>query len=91
MVLGATAVRIEVDDDNFAYGASGALDLIDPTYVEVLTAPEVRFIRLAGPEMRSYLATRVVVSARDIAVAIIDEADRFFFVVARRVAFTRTR
>lgn len=37
--------------------------------------------------MRSYLATRVELSPEDIAVAIIAEADRFFFVVARGIAF----
>jgi hypothetical protein len=56
---------------------------------QVRTAIEARFIQLAGPAMRSYLATRVELSSEDIAVAIIDEADRFFFVVARGIAFTR--
>ena len=89
--LGATAVRLECDDDSFADGPSGVLELIAPTYVEVPTAIEARFIQLAGPAMRSYLATRVELSSEDIAVAIIDEADRFFFVVARGIAFTRTK
>jgi hypothetical protein len=91
VVLGATAVRLELDDDNFAYGPGGVLELIAPTYVEVPTAIEARFIQLAGPAMRSYLATRMALSSEDIAVAIIDEADRFFFVVARGIAFTRLR
>jgi len=64
--------------------------LIGPRYVELATEIEVRFIRLASPEMRSYLATRVALSTSDIAVAIIDENDRFFFVVASGIAFTRT-
>jgi hypothetical protein len=38
LVLCTTAIRLEVDNDRFAYGASGVLDLIGPTYVDVATA-----------------------------------------------------
>jgi hypothetical protein len=78
------------DDDGFAYGARGALALTAPTYVELSRELEPRYIRIAGPAVRSYLATRAALTARDVVVAIVDEADRFYFIVARGVAFTRT-
>lgn len=90
VALGENVVRFEVGDDISLDGVSGALELSTPSYIELSTEIEPRNMQLAGPEMRRYLATRVDLGAHDIAVAIIDTADRFFFVVARGVTFTRT-
>jgi hypothetical protein len=84
-------VRLELDDDAFAYGPSAALDLFDPSYVELSAVLEPRFIRLADPPARDYLGTRVEVSALDIAITVIDDTDRFYFVVARRLSFTHSK
>jgi hypothetical protein len=81
-------IRIELDDDAFAYGPSAALDLFDPSYVELPAVLEPRFVRLADPPARSYLGTRVELSALDIAITVIDQSDRFYFVVVRRLSFT---
>jgi len=89
--LGANAVRIEFDELNFMYGPSAVLELIAPRYVELSTEIEVRYIRVAGPAMRSYLATRMKLSSKDIAIVLIDEVDRFFFVVACGIKFTPTK
>jgi hypothetical protein len=50
---------------------------------------EPRFIRLAEPPARNYLGTRVELGAGDIAITVIDDTDRFYFVVARRLSFTK--
>jgi ABC-type transporter Mla subunit MlaD len=49
----------------------------------------LRYVRLAGPEMRSYLATRVELDSTSIAVVIIDELYRFLFVVGRGIEWVR--
>jgi len=91
VVLAADHVRIELDDDAFAYGPSAALDAFQPTYLEVPATFEPRFIQLAASAGRSYLATRVDVSSRDIAVAFIEDEQHFYFIVANRISFTRLR
>jgi hypothetical protein len=69
--------------------ASAVLDLLAPTYVELPMELELRFIQLAAGTARNHLASRVEIGASDIAVAIIDDEDRFYFVVARHVSFER--
>jgi hypothetical protein len=91
LVFAADHVRVELDDDAFAYGASAALDAFHPTYLELPATFEPRFIRLAEPAARAHLATRVDISSRDIAVAFIDDERRFYFIVANRIAFTHLR
>jgi hypothetical protein len=91
LTLVADHVRVELDDDAFAYGASAALDVFDPSYLELPTSFEPRFVQLAAPAARAYLGTRVEISGRDVAVAFTDDERRFYFVVASRVAFTRLR
>jgi hypothetical protein len=73
------------------YGACAALDLFDPSYVELPAELGPRFIRLADPPARNYLGTRVELSALDIAITIIDDTNRFYFVVVRRLSFTDLR
>jgi hypothetical protein len=84
-------VRLELDDDGFAYGPSVRLDALDPRYVELPMALALRFVRLADLAAREYLATRVDLTALDIAIALIDESDRFYFVVAGGLELTRRR
>jgi hypothetical protein len=84
-------IRIELDDDSFAYGPTAALDLLEPSYIEMVAVLAPRFIRLAEPAARDYLGTRVELGALDIAVTFIDDTDRFYFVVARRLSLTLLR
>lgn len=68
---------------------SAALDARDPVYVELPVAFEARFVRLADDKARGYLGSRVDLAATDIAVALIDDEARFYFIVARRFSFRR--
>jgi hypothetical protein len=89
VVLATDHVRVELDDDAFAYGPSAVLDAIDPSYVELPARFDPELVELASPAARAYLATRVDLSSRDVAVAFFDGERRFYFVVACRVVFTR--
>jgi hypothetical protein len=85
----ADRVRLELDDDAFAYGPSATLEAFDPSYVELPAELDVAFVRLADDAARRYLGTRTEMTSRDIGLTIIDDARRFYFVVARRLAFTK--
>jgi hypothetical protein len=84
-------VRLELDDDNFLYGPSATLEAFGPGYIELPTGLEPRFVRLADAAARRYLATRTEMTSRDIAVMIIDDERRFYFIVAASLAYTNHR
>jgi hypothetical protein len=48
-------------------------------------------VLLASATARSYLASRTELTANDVAVTIIDDENRFCFVVATRISFRRVR
>jgi hypothetical protein len=85
-VLRSDAVRIEFDDNQFEFGPIWYVDVLTPTYIELPTTFRPRYVQLASAAARDYLAGRVELGARDIAVAIIDDKRRFFFVVGSAVA-----
>jgi hypothetical protein len=84
-------VRLELDDDNFAYGPSATLEACEARYIELPAGLEPAFVCLADAAARRYLGTRTEMTSRDIAVMVIDDERRFYFVVAARLAFTRHR
>jgi hypothetical protein len=47
------------------------------------------FVRLADDKARAYLKSRIELTSRVIAVALIDDEGRFYFIVASRFSFTR--
>lgn len=84
-VLRPDAVRIEFDDNDFEFGSLWQIDILTPTYVELPMTFTPRFVQLASAAARDYLASRVELGARDVAVAIIDDDNRFYFVVGSAV------
>ena len=84
-VFRENAVRIEFDDNHFESGPLCHVEVTAPTYVELPMTFQPRVVELASAAARDYLAGRVELGARDIAVAIIDGEGRQFLVVGSAV------
>ncbi len=70
-----------------AYDRDTVATFVQPSYVElqIQDGIDIRFIRLADAQESAYLATRTELSARHIAITIIDETRRFGFVVCHAI------
>ena len=77
---------IEGDDDGFAYGRQVELTFSAVGYLELPAAWDGKSLRLADSAERDYLAGRHELTARTIAVRIVDSARRIYFVTCEQLA-----
>jgi len=67
--------------NDFAYGADVKLELHEPSYVELPMLLSPDDVHLSTPAERAYLATRVDITAVDIALTFVEKPDKFYFAV----------
>ncbi len=79
MVRAVPDVVVEGDDDCFAYGHFVELHFTDVEYLEMPRAWGGKSFRLANDTERAYLGTRTELGEQTIAVRIVDDEDRIYF------------
>jgi hypothetical protein len=83
---GHEAVIIEGSNYGFLHGAMQEMVVREPRYVELPTRFSPSAVRLADQHERDYLTTRIDdLTARDVAIAIVAQPARFYFVVGASV------
>jgi hypothetical protein len=88
--LSEDALVIEGDDAAFEYGHERELTIQAPSYLELSLRFDLKHMRLSTDEERAYLHShKATLSEREIAITVIDEEGRFYFVVGASISRTR--
>ena len=78
-------LRLEFDNDGFSYGAWSFLEVASPEYVELPTRFGFFSCALSSNLERDYLATRVHLPSDSVALTLVGDSRRFFFVIGSDV------
>jgi hypothetical protein len=80
------AVIIEGSNYGFRHGAMQEIVVREPRYIELPTRFSLDAVRLSDQHERDYLTTRIDdLSAQDVAITIVSQPSRFYFVVGESV------